>query len=1061
MVLERQALIGRRYRIEQLIGEGGMGEVFRAHDLLENRSVALKRLLAEPNVFNSQDTDPSISASFTLANEFRTLARLRHPNIISVLDYGFDEDRRPYYTMPIIEPAYPITQASLTDTQKLEYLQQILLALDYMHRRGILHRDLKPDNILVDDRGSAWLVDFGLAQEAELVRTSETGTLFGTFDYMAPELLSSQPASVASDLYALGVITYQLFVGKTPFAAERVYDLIRGIMFDAPDLEAVPIVLQRLVSVLLEKDPYMRPSSALDALSILRSALGLGGAVETTQVRESYLQGATFVGRKAELRRLRTAHQMMRETPSIGSAWLIGGESGVGKSRLLDEFRAHALVTGTLVLRGQSTESSQIGYQAWRAPLRRLLLTTQVSPQEIGILSEIVADCEKLTEQQGIIPTPLEVDATRYRLESTIVDIFCRQTEPTILLLDDLHWGMDGIGILHRLTQRLKDLPIMIVASYRNEESPHLPVHVPLMERIHLKRLTSEEIKELSIAMLGEGGNNPTLQDLLIRETDGNTFFVVEVVRALAESAGPLGIFANSQTLSIPHSLSIARIESVLRRRLRHVPYWGRDLLNLTAVLGRVIDVLELQTAKMQFGYIPNETLENWLTACSAVNVLDIQDNVWQFAHDKLRETLLENLTGAEHRRFNRDAARILAEAHPDHPEYLPSIVQHWRAAGDAIGELTHSILCADYMLHKRADYPQSITLIRRTLELLESLPPNNEVDYHLHHEHATLILAESYVRLNEYDQARMTLKELHPLLQMESNHMAELLVLQGIIEQHLDHDLATAEQDFLRAITIFEDNGLLHRAAEVRALDLSDLYIQGQHFHEAIGVLQAGVNQLTLDDPNNHLEEVSQRLSELLNAHQEEPVSIRSTSEIRTVQSLEDIGTPFRVALFNLNRGIQLNKEQRYAEAEPLLNQARHQFQELGHPFGIIIAYHHLVRSFLFQSKPREAQHHALNMAHMASARTEKHIQAHALLTLAYVALFHEDYLQTVSLTQTILLSDVNITSLRTQAFDVLEEARIRLVEEEYSAALQLAQRTTLLEMLFTWRWSHANSGE
>ncbi|MFZ4829162.1 MAG: ATP-binding protein, partial [Phototrophicaceae bacterium] len=677
---------------------------------------------------------------------------------------------------------------------------------------------------------------------------------------------------------------------------------------------------------------------------------------------------------------------------------------------------------------------------------------------EIGILSEIIADCEKLTNKAGLIPPPLEVDATRYRLESTIVDIFCRQTAPTILLLDDLHWGMDGVGILHRLTQRLKELPLMVVASYRNEESPHLPVHLPLMERIHLKRLTGEEIKELSVAMLGEGGSNPALQELLIRETDGNTFFVVEVVRALAENAGPLGMFANSQSLTIPRSLSVARIESVLRRRLRHVPYWGRDLLNLTAVLGRVIDVLELQTAKMHLHYVPNETLESWFTACSAVNVLDIQDNVWQFAHDKLRETLLENLNGAEHRRFNRDAAIILEQAHPDHPEYLPRIVQHWRASGDAVGEVTHSILCADYMLHKRADYHQSITLIRRTLDLLENLPPNDEVDYHLYHEHATLILAESYVRLNEYNQARITLQELDPLLRVESNHTAELLVLRGIIEQHLDHDLATAEQDFLHAITIFEENGLVHRAAEVYAIDLSDLYLQGQQFQRAINAMQTGANQLTLSDPNNRLEEISQRLGELLHTHGNEPVNLRSTAELRTVQSLEDIGTPFRGALSNLNRGIRLHKERNYVEATALLNLARNHFQELGHPFGTVISYHHLVRTLLSQEKRREAQQHALNMAHMASARTESHIQAYAVLTLAYLALFDEDFSKAVSLAQSIMLSNVNITSLRTQTFEVLEEARIRLVEDDYSVALQSAQQTTLLEVLFTWRWSQAS---
>src|SRR5690606_19532390 len=145
---------------------------------------------------------------------------------------------------------------------------------------------------------------------------------------------------------------------------------------------------------------------------------------ETAAIRESFLQSAQFVGRDAELKELTNA--LKEAIASRGSAWLIGGESGVGKSRLMDELRTRALVQGALVLRGQGVSGGGLPYQFWREPLRRLVLAMEIDELEAGILKDLIPDIEHLLERTIPDPIPLDGSAYQQRLFATIVSIFRR-----------------------------------------------------------------------------------------------------------------------------------------------------------------------------------------------------------------------------------------------------------------------------------------------------------------------------------------------------------------------------------------------------------------------------------------------------------------------------------------------------------------------------------------------------------------------------------------------------------------------------------------------------------
>lgn len=680
-------LLGRRYRLLNKLGQGGMGAVYHAHDRLTGAAVALKQIRVDTPMLNAirhasqTEEDPLLA----LANEFQVMASLRHPHIVSVYDYGFDTRGQPFFTMTLLDDAQPITDAArgLPQAAQVALLIQALQALAYIHRRGILHRDLKPSNVLVK-AGTVYLVDFGLAQE-------HTGGSFapvaGTLAYLAPEILAEVPASRASDLYALGVIAYEILVGKHPFEGLEIYDLIARITrgdIDTSALELAPY-LKAVMLRLLQKDPASRYQNAESVLRDL-TASGTHATQETAEIRESYLQAARFVGREQELARLRDAFETVN---TRGTGWLIGGESGVGKSRLVNELRALALVSGALVLVGQGVSDGGLPYQLWRDIARRLVLMGELSDTEAAALRLLVPDIETLIEQD--VPPLTETDpAEVQRHLFQAMETLLRQAlavQPVLIILEDLQWAVESLALLRALLPLMYEHPLMIIGTYRDDESPQLPEKLPDFNALPLRRLTHDEIERLSASMLGDTGIKPMVVDLLQRETEGNVFFLVEVVRALAQEAGSLNEIG---LVTLPTNVMSGGIQRIVHYRLERVPLWARVWLDVAAVFGRRIDEAVMRAAA------PDLDLEHWLQACADAAVLEVNDNAYRFAHDKLREGVLVELDEPRRQEVNRIVAESIERAYPDALKaYALMLAKHWGEAADTAKEARYSAIAA------------------------------------------------------------------------------------------------------------------------------------------------------------------------------------------------------------------------------------------------------------------------------------------------------------------------------------------------------------------------------
>lgn len=248
------------YRIESRLGAGGMGMVYRAHDTKLERPVALKFL--PPQV----GAEPSAAKRFLL--ESRAAAALDHPNVCTVYEIGEAEGRgfiaMAYYPGETLREI--LRRGPLPPERCADYARQIASALAAAHRRGIIHRDIKPGNIIVTPEGVVKVLDFGLAKLADVSMTREHQRL-GTLAYMAPEQLRGEPLDARVDLWALGVVWYEMLTGRRPFRGESPATVAHQILHDRPPpvLDQRPEVSEetsRLIESLLQRDPDSRPSSA-------------------------------------------------------------------------------------------------------------------------------------------------------------------------------------------------------------------------------------------------------------------------------------------------------------------------------------------------------------------------------------------------------------------------------------------------------------------------------------------------------------------------------------------------------------------------------------------------------------------------------------------------------------------------------------------------------------------------------------------------------------------------------------------------------------------------------
>ncbi|HEX8255878.1 MAG TPA: protein kinase, partial [Thermoanaerobaculia bacterium] len=429
-----------RYQIRSTLKQTPDTAVYRVFDVPDRRDEAIK-------ILRHEITDPQQLVRFK--TEFSTLASLEHASVIKVFDYGVLLDRYPFFTMEFF-PGKRITE--YFDGQNWDALYDVILqiasGLHHIHHLGIVHLDLKPSNVLVDDDGRAKIMDFGLAIESRQVLDRK---IRGTLQYMAPEVLKQDRVDSRADLYALGMTLYETVTGALPGYGRAQIEVIRMHLDEEVRPPSsinprVPEALERIILRLLEKDPRDRFASAAALLQAVAEAAGKKGPAGELLVGKGELYAAPLIGRKNEVNQLMALIGEARE--GRGNGVILASAEGMGKSRIVRDVTLRAQLDGARIFCGRCPVNRKTIYAPFFEIFTQMVCAVNpdadVSEEIRRILRPVVASAgpETSAPQHG----------QKFRLFNRIVqsmqDLYGFLSvggetggSPLILVIEDLQWA--------------------------------------------------------------------------------------------------------------------------------------------------------------------------------------------------------------------------------------------------------------------------------------------------------------------------------------------------------------------------------------------------------------------------------------------------------------------------------------------------------------------------------------------------------------------------------------------------------------------------------------------
>ncbi len=742
--MQTGSLVAQRYRLEEQLGEGGMGVVFKAFDTALDRSVAIKAL--SPHLIGDEGLR-------RLLREAQSAAKLTHPNIVAIHDVIDHGDTRlivmEYVAGRTLRQVMPLPYA-----EAVEIASQVCLALEYAHAHGIVHRDIKPENIIIAESGTAKVMDFGLARSEGRSRMTQTGMIVGTVAYMAPEQALSGTVDGRSDLYSLGAVLYEAITGKQPFEADDPIAVI-SMHVNVPPVSPrfhrseIPGVLESIILRLLAKDPTERYASAEELARVFKSVLVAGespdGTAPTDEARptptslfEMMTQGR-LIDREEEVAALKRALESMLSAK--GQVVFVAGEPGIGKTRLAEELLVYARLRGALAIVGHCYEQEvNVPYLPFVESLRAAV--RGIAGDRLGLLvGPYAAELVKLVPELSrripeLIPTPpLEPDQERMRLYDNVTAFLAglARAQPLVLMLDDLHWADAAtLQLLRHLARSSRAERLLILGTYRDVEvDPTHPLSSALSEmnreRLYRRVLVRGLAPQFVAAMIQSIIQAPQpvsveFRDVIYQETEGNPFFVEEVLKHLVE-IGALYLEGGRwqrkpiEEIDIPQS-----VREVIGRRLERVSESCQRVLGLAAVIGRRFRFEVLQA----LAELAEAELLDALEEATRTQLIREESRLggveYDFAHALIREVLYERLSVRRRMSFHQKVGETLERQYAGRLEaVIEDLAHHFTLApqGEGLGKAIQYSLEAARKAMSVFGYEEAVRYYQNAAELL------------------------------------------------------------------------------------------------------------------------------------------------------------------------------------------------------------------------------------------------------------------------------------------------------------------------------------------------------
>ncbi|MBL8203248.1 MAG: protein kinase [Blastocatellia bacterium] len=758
-----------QYQILARLGAGGMGEVWLAEDTHLHRNVALKVLPAH------HTNDRERVRRFE--QEARAASALNHPNIITIHDLG-ESDSGCFIVMEHVAgrtlrvlAAEPMALSAL-----LDWSGQIAKALSAAHAANIIHRDIKPDNIMVRNDGYVKVLDFGLARlntahdEMSSAMTMP-GTVMGTVKYMSPEQTRGEVVTAASDIFAFGIVLYELATGQHPFNGATMFAVMQAITTSTPVAPSqlkpeLPAELNALLLQMLAKDAAVRPSAIAVAAKLEEIARGSDSATKPATSHQPPTTNRHTVGRERERAELQAAFLSGRS-----SLLCIAGEPGIGKTTLVEDWltelatqhsctiargRCSERLAGTeaylpllealeSLLRHSTTSGSESG-SSWAATMKQLAPTWYA--QVVPLNSESEESARLLAEVKA-------ASQERMKRELAAFLTAVATPQPLVIFFDDLHWAdVSTIDLLSFLAGKFDVMRVLIVVTYRPSDMllakhPFLQIRPDLQARglcreLLLEFLTAAEIAEYLTLEFPRHAFPPDFAKLIHAKTEGSPLFMADLVRYLrdrgviAEETGTRGACVPRLAQALP---DIERelpesVRGMIERKIGQLSEEDRKLLTCASVQGYEFDsAVVAQVLKLEADEVEErlETLERVFAFVKLTSEAEFPNGEltlkYRFIHVLYQNALYASLRATRKATLSRDVALALEACYGVRSASVANeLALLWEAARD-YARASDSFLQAARNAAQINAHREAAQLAERGLGALLKLPETPERD--------------------------------------------------------------------------------------------------------------------------------------------------------------------------------------------------------------------------------------------------------------------------------------------------------------------------------------------
>jgi serine/threonine protein kinase/tetratricopeptide (TPR) repeat protein len=748
------------YDIIERLGEGGMGVVYKARDINTDEIVAVK-VLSHQSLLNEE-----IKRRFQ--REASAGLKLVHPNIVKILEVGEDEGTY-FICMEYIQGQ---TLRELLHVNGPFDVRKVLRigtdvnhALGAAHSLGIIHRDIKSDNIMLTVGDVVKVMDFGLAKFQDASMLTREGEVVGTVSYMSPQQVMGESIDIRSDIFSLGVVLYELLSGQMPFSGEYNMAIVYSIINEEPVhlnalVGSIPPALVEVICKSLQKEPtgrYQDTESFIDdlkrvelimegssELSVISSTINKPEPSSLADRKDSYLSliarkgfQARLSGRDEEFEKLKTI--LDKVVRGKGQITFVSGEAGIGKSRLVTELQKYARTLKIRTLLGQCQGRHMANpYQPFIDIIRQYF-------DMMGVLSKEKLELFIRTNMPDLIPMIAVInmildlsEKQKIEIKEQIWDTLYKvlvgivSDKPCIFFIDDLHWSdIETLDLLNYTAHNISRQNVLIIGTYRPEDiaisdkgkiSKFSEIHqslrkLPNFTSIELKRLDEYSLRSMVNSLFRDSSFDEKFYQSIYSESDGNPFFIVEILKLL-QSEGFIEIYNGGYHLrddykqgSIPD-----KIQDIVLRRIENLSDQEREVLELGAVEG---------------DFFHSDTIQNCLDI-NRLKLLKILQHLerdhhliysneahYCFDHNKIQTILYDAITPELRKEYHSMVGEYLASTMGDDDLLAQGIAHHFLVC-DKNDKALPFIIKAGKRSKNLFATEQSIQLYQKALQIIE-----------------------------------------------------------------------------------------------------------------------------------------------------------------------------------------------------------------------------------------------------------------------------------------------------------------------------------------------------